>query len=62
MLRKDITNNVLEQHKVGNSSAKLRTKVTVKELVGVEASLQEMDNKLNKLQDNKSWNKTSVKE
>ena len=40
----------------------MKTKVTVKELVGVEEALLDMDDKLDKLQENKFWNKTSVKE
>ena len=62
MLRRDITNNVLEQHRNSGSNAKMKTKVTVRELVGVEEALLDMDEKLDKLQENKFWNKTSVKE
>jgi hypothetical protein len=61
MLRKDITNNVLEQHKTaGNSN--LKVKATIGELINCESNLLEMDKKIDKLQENKSWNKTSVKE
>ena len=51
----------MELHKTkGNST--LKVKATIGELQECESSLMEMDKKLNKLQDNKSWNKTSVKE
>ena len=48
MLRKDITNNVLEQHKTaGNSN--LKVKATIGELIDCESSLLEMDKKIDKL-------------